>query len=331
MSLGSNELVLFTHNTGALYPMRKAITLRMLRKQLRGEYDREAAVKAWMTLANAGAKRYVRELKLSESWNQAFTVADREAAAKHWENWFRESAKYGEFDWMLPEKDRPKRRSSNPGHNPGPKKKKKATKKRATRQPRCPIGTEVQTLIFPKGIYTQSSAKAWAKRHDFKTTKIHETADSYRIRQKEKTKFDPRMFRTISLGQVTAVVGCPKTRSSSSRKKTAKKKTAKKTIKKTTKKTTKKKTAKKKTTKKAGNPHPKRTTKKRTARAAGWSKVRGTDAYVSANNAFVIERTSFGDYRLFETRGGSADPKRWRSLGLYSSMSSAKGAARDFR
>jgi hypothetical protein len=76
---------------------------------------------------------------------------------------------------------------------------------------RCPVGTEVQTLIFDREVFNKTEAKRWAKENDFSATKVDETRDSYRIRQKDPRRFKKTGFRTIELADgVKAVVGCPK-------------------------------------------------------------------------------------------------------------------------
>lgn len=77
----------------------------------------------------------------------------------------------------------------------------------------CPIGTEIQTLLFPSAKFpSQRDAAEWAIRHGFGARKIHSSKDSHRIRQRPPTRYEPGSFRTIPLGasDVLAVIGCPK-------------------------------------------------------------------------------------------------------------------------
>lgn len=95
----------------------------------------------------------------------------------------------------------------------------------------CPVGTEVQTLIFPDAKFAPSQAKRWALSHGFKATKLDLTSGSTRIRQVAPSRFRPGSFRTIRLGDsgVSAVVGCPlKETTMAARKKRAKKRPSKK-------------------------------------------------------------------------------------------------------
>lgn len=76
---------------------------------------------------------------------------------------------------------------------------------------RCPVGTEVQTLIFDPESFNKTEAKRWAKDQGFKSSKVDETRDSYRIRQKDPRSYKKGSFRTIELASgVKAVVGCPR-------------------------------------------------------------------------------------------------------------------------
>jgi hypothetical protein len=75
----------------------------------------------------------------------------------------------------------------------------------------CPVGTEVQTLLFDKDDFTKSDAKAWARENDFKHGKVDETDEYYRLRQRPPGEFKKSGFRTIDLSTgVKAVIGCPK-------------------------------------------------------------------------------------------------------------------------
>jgi len=67
----------------------------------------------------------------------------------------------------------------------------------------------VQTLIFSKDKFpTAESAKAWAKAHDFKSDKVDETEESWRLRQRDPGDFQEGSFRTITLTEgVKAVIG----------------------------------------------------------------------------------------------------------------------------
>lgn len=72
--------------------------------------------------------------------------------------------------------------------------------------------SEVQTLIFSKTRFKAAGdAKVWAKENGFKSNKVDETDESFRLRQKEPGSFQDDSFRTITLTDgVKAVIGRPK-------------------------------------------------------------------------------------------------------------------------
>ena len=75
----------------------------------------------------------------------------------------------------------------------------------------CPVGTEIQTLIFDKSMFNLREAKAWAKKNNFENAYVDGKLNTLRIRQKDTAMFTEDGFRTIQLRQgVQAVIGCPK-------------------------------------------------------------------------------------------------------------------------
>jgi phage-related protein (TIGR01555 family) len=72
--------------------------------------------------------------------------------------------------------------------------------------------TSTQSVIVSKKVFpTAERARAWLKKHGFKTSKIDETEESFRFRQREPGEFKPGSFRTIELRTgVSAVIGRPK-------------------------------------------------------------------------------------------------------------------------
>jgi hypothetical protein len=68
--------------------------------------------------------------------------------------------------------------------------------------------TTVQTLIFAKDKFNSSeAAKSWASEHDFKSSKVDETEDSYRLRQRDPEEFKDQS-KTVELKDgVQAVIG----------------------------------------------------------------------------------------------------------------------------
>lgn len=78
----ATELVLFAENDGDLYlQIKRPIELNLFKKFKAGKYNRELAVKAWMHLTEAAAKKYAREFASPGEWNMIFTPATRRMAA----------------------------------------------------------------------------------------------------------------------------------------------------------------------------------------------------------------------------------------------------------
>jgi hypothetical protein len=75
----------------------------------------------------------------------------------------------------------------------------------------CARGLEVQTLIFPRAIFTEDGARAWARSQGMRHDKTDVTDRSVRLRQRPPRVFVRDSFRTIPMGSegVKAVVGCP--------------------------------------------------------------------------------------------------------------------------
>lgn len=74
----------------------------------------------------------------------------------------------------------------------------------------CPVGTEIQTLIFEKPTWDIPFAKHWAEKHDFMYGIVDEKPNSIRIRQRDPSYFVEDSFRTIDITDgVKAVIGCP--------------------------------------------------------------------------------------------------------------------------
>ena len=61
--------------------------------------------------------------------------------------------------------------------------------------------TDVQTVIFKKDNWTLDKAKKWLKDNKFKSTKVDETEDSFRFRQRNPGDFEKDSFRTIAPGK----------------------------------------------------------------------------------------------------------------------------------
>jgi hypothetical protein len=72
--------------------------------------------------------------------------------------------------------------------------------------------TEVQTLLLPRGRFSQYEAVQWAERHGYSARKVHATDQYFRIRQHPPSEYKRGSFRTIELGSggIKAVVGRPR-------------------------------------------------------------------------------------------------------------------------
>lgn len=78
-------------------------------------------------------------------------------------------------------------------------------------EPRCPVGMKVQSIIVSDSHFDRRDAVGWIERHGYVARKIDRSADSYRFRQVDPSRFAPGSFRTIAMRPgVKAVVGCPR-------------------------------------------------------------------------------------------------------------------------
>jgi len=85
------------------------------------------------------------------------------------------------------------------------------TSPKTGRWPEGTPGTQVQTLLLDKDVFTKKQAKAWARNHNFRYGKVDETASYYRLRQGDPTAFRKDTFRTIDFRPgVKAVVAVPR-------------------------------------------------------------------------------------------------------------------------
>jgi hypothetical protein len=79
---------------------------------------------------------------------------------------------------------------------------------------KCPVGTEIQSVIFDKKYFNTGTAARWLRRNEFKIhnrDKADEKENTIRFRQQPPSLFDKDLFRTIELTTgVQAVIGCKK-------------------------------------------------------------------------------------------------------------------------
>ena len=71
-------------------------------------------------------------------------------------------------------------------------------------------GSRVQTIIFDRKLFNGHSARAWLRKHNFKTPKTEKTANFLRYRQSEPKMFHKDSFRTLEFKKgIKAVVAIP--------------------------------------------------------------------------------------------------------------------------
>jgi hypothetical protein len=109
------ELKLYIDNDSQLYRSQTTSILKnLMTKRGQGQYDPSKAVKLWMYLVDAGAKKYAKEHgSPGDKWNEMFTKADREAVAKEMNDDFEAEAKLGNYDDLLPKKYQKKTEASD--------------------------------------------------------------------------------------------------------------------------------------------------------------------------------------------------------------------------
>jgi len=72
-------------------------------------------------------------------------------------------------------------------------------------------GSEVQTIIFNDQFFNGNEARAWLRKHGFKTPQMDRTVNFLRYRQKDPKKFYTDSFRTLEFKDgILAVVAIPK-------------------------------------------------------------------------------------------------------------------------
>lgn len=113
----ARELKLFTENDADIYRQRTTPIVRNLRtKQAQGRYDHELAVKLFMYLAEAGARKYAREHGSGEQdWSMMFPKDVRLAVSREWRDEFETESALGNYDneTYLPKKYLGKKQASN--------------------------------------------------------------------------------------------------------------------------------------------------------------------------------------------------------------------------
>jgi hypothetical protein len=77
----STELKIYVDNTYALYALKTAIEKNLSKKKASGKYDSSKAPKAFLYLADEGAKRYAKEFASPREAFQIFSAATRRDVA----------------------------------------------------------------------------------------------------------------------------------------------------------------------------------------------------------------------------------------------------------
>lgn len=100
MSSEARELELWIENDGDLYRgMHLPIIENLMRRWRKGTYDHNKAVKAFLNLADEGAKSYVEEFGSPDSaWHEIFPKSARLEVAESMRDHFEAEAELGNYD-----------------------------------------------------------------------------------------------------------------------------------------------------------------------------------------------------------------------------------------
>jgi len=102
----ARELHLFVDNDADLHRQQYTPILKnLMTKHAQGRYNRALAVKLFMYLVDAGAKKYAKmHGSPDQPWHKMFSKHDRTTVAQALRDDFEEEAKLGNYDDMLPKK-----------------------------------------------------------------------------------------------------------------------------------------------------------------------------------------------------------------------------------
>ena len=102
----ARELELFITSDANLYrQMHLPIIKNLITKKARKIYDHKKAQKAFMHLADEGAKRYAKEFGSRDTvWHEMFNINTRRMVAAELVESFETEAGYGNYDNLLPKK-----------------------------------------------------------------------------------------------------------------------------------------------------------------------------------------------------------------------------------
>jgi len=102
----ASELKLFIDNDGQLYRgMTTNIYKNLVNKKAAGRYNSQLATKAFLHLADEGAKRYTKEFgSRGDRWHEMFNKPTRMHVAEQLRDDFEEEMKLGNYDYLLMKK-----------------------------------------------------------------------------------------------------------------------------------------------------------------------------------------------------------------------------------
>jgi hypothetical protein len=104
----ARELEMFIANDYPLYGQTKSILKNLATKKARGVYKHDLAVKLFMYLVEAGAKKYAKDFSIGTDWHTMFNVPTRKLIAESLAKNFEEEYKTGNYADLLPKKYQPK-------------------------------------------------------------------------------------------------------------------------------------------------------------------------------------------------------------------------------
>jgi hypothetical protein len=120
MSHESTELKIFLDNDRDLYfGQRESIVKALLRRKNADTYDSAKSVKAWVHLAESGARKYAKEYgHRGDQWNRIFSVADRKIVARELRDEFEAEHTLGNYAILQRELETKAQRNKRTGKTP---------------------------------------------------------------------------------------------------------------------------------------------------------------------------------------------------------------------
>jgi hypothetical protein len=84
----------------------KPFLFSLVKRKIRGQYDKSSAAKGFQKIADLAAQSYYREAMAQDpgifrdSWHVVFHSGERQKAADLWEREFQSRYQRGEYDWV---------------------------------------------------------------------------------------------------------------------------------------------------------------------------------------------------------------------------------------